>query len=49
VIRVYDQAGNVIETPSTKAISKSGDLLLNFLPDDLVHEDRQTRCKQQQQ
>jgi len=24
VIRVYDATGNVIETPSTRAISKSG-------------------------
>ena len=30
VIRVYDAAGNVIETHEHQVISKSGDLLLNF-------------------
>jgi YD repeat-containing protein len=32
VIRVYDAAGNMTEA-HTRASSKSGDLLLNFLPD----------------
>ena len=32
VIRVYDDAANVIERTSTRASSKNDDLLLNFLP-----------------
>ena len=33
VIRVYDDAANVIERTSRRASSKNDDLLLNFLPD----------------
>ena len=37
VIRVYDAADNMIETHEHAGSSKSGDLLLNFLPDVGAH------------